>query len=118
VYVGSLVLAGCAFLCWLQASYWTDSISIFRHTLQACGSSTIIHGNLGMLLSRSQNPGTVQEGIKQMEKAVALDPANTQVHFRLAEVFSDLGQPVLAVPHWREAARLTAKPLSYYNLGV
>jgi tetratricopeptide (TPR) repeat protein len=126
VYAGLVLLGVSASLCWKQTTYWINSASIFRHTREACGPSSVVCANLGAVLAIQ---GQTEEAIENLVKAVELDANNGMAHFHLAKISSDRAlssndfslrenEFKKAVEHFEEAARLLPGPLTFFNLAV
>jgi len=65
----------------LQAGYWCDSVTLFRHAMAATEDNAMTRLALGSSLFER---GRYDESIVHLKRAVQMDPADAQVHFVLA----------------------------------
>ena len=102
-----------------QVSYWRDSETLWKHTLEATRNNAIAEGNLGSALI---SLGRADEAAEHFRRALAIDPENS-----LAQVFVGIdegkhGNPLAAVEHFKMALQrpiqMDLAELAYSNLGT
>jgi tetratricopeptide (TPR) repeat protein len=83
-----------AAIAFVQVGYWRDSVTLYRHSLAAAEDNAQARIRLGTaLLVRGER----EEAMTHLQKAVELEPKNSQAHFALGGWF-------LALSRWKEAA--------------
>ena len=101
---------------WLQVQYWTSSIFLFTHALQAGEVSALAHHNLGHGLMETTNQRN--EAMWHFRRALALFPGYPQAHLCLANCLSVEGRLDEAETNYREASRNKPRYAeAYYGLG-
>ena len=99
-----------------QTAYWMDSETLFEHTLAVTEANSIMHNNLGVVLSRDNR----HEGaLTHFQQALAIDPAYSSAHANLGHEWLRGGQYEKAVAELNEALRL--KPdiaVAHADLGI
>jgi len=113
VAAGAALLA-CAALSRIQVRYWKDSVTLFRHALDVTRDNWLAHNNLGIALFAL---GALQEGLRQFETAVQLQPHSATAHFNLADALGRSGKSEEAIQENQQALRLRPDyPEARYNL--
>ena len=82
----------------------------FRRAVEARPRWARPHFYLGKKLAAS---GDLEGARKELEQAVRLDETQSEYHYRLAQVYRQLGQPLKAGAHlarFRQLAKLQSKP--------
>lgn len=77
-----------------QLRYWQNSIFLYEHTLKVCGSSPLIHYNLGVAYMRARR---YEDAIKQYRAALELQP-------NYYAALNNLGNVLAALERYEEAA--------------
>jgi tetratricopeptide (TPR) repeat protein len=85
---GALVLVVLLLMTRTQTGYWKDSESLFRHTLNVTTDNFVIYSNYGQVL---QSKGQLDEAIKNIRQAVALNPGWIDAHEKLADALQEKG---------------------------
>jgi len=109
------VLAALTVCARVQASYWYDSESLWRRTLQETSGDPIPHINLGGALLQK---GLVDEAISQYQKALEINPRFAEARFDLGDAFLQKGMVDAAISQYRKAVEI--KPdyaQAQYSLG-
>jgi tetratricopeptide (TPR) repeat protein len=122
-YVSAGVVALLALASWFQIGHWRDSRTLWKHTIEACGESTLAESNLAVtyLNEFDQQGGSqnLEQSAYHYAEAIRLDPDNVHAITQLAAVRSKQGQTEAAVELLNRATRLRPNwELPYYNLGV
>ena len=103
-----LVLAGCGAATWRQAGYWTDSMILFRHAIQATEDNAVVEALIGNELIRLGRPG---EGLTHLRAALMLDNNFSTAHQNLAVALLDQGYLPEGLAHYEIYAK--SKPDDY-----
>jgi tetratricopeptide (TPR) repeat protein len=109
---GIIFLAIMTFLTWQQCSYWKNSITLFKHTLQVTRDNVLAHNNLGFALF---NEGKIEEAIDNYNKALRIIPDNIPSYNHRGIAYATLGQYQRAIEDFNEAIRLGPKVAQAYN---
>jgi tetratricopeptide (TPR) repeat protein len=111
-----LILFGCVALTQRQLRYWSDSRSLFAHTIAVTRENALAHVNLGVVL---EEIGKRDEALQEYQTAVRLDPNLVQAHNNLANLLMNAGKLTQALDEYNEALRLKpTAPLIHENLGT
>jgi hypothetical protein len=84
-----IVLLGLGALTRVQAGYWKNSETLFRHALAVTGDNPVMQSYLGGVLV---DEGKTTEGIVHLQEALRLNPAYAQAHGKLALAFDIQGR--------------------------
>ncbi len=85
---------------YVQAGYWKDSITLFRHALDVTEGNHIALNNLGAALADS---GKYDEALPYLEAAERILPNQSMIHFNIARSLAALGRRDEALSHYRLA---------------
>lgn len=77
-----------------QLRHWQSSITLYEHTLKVCGSSPLIHYNLGVAYMRARR---YDDAMKQYRAALRLQP-------NYYAALNNLGNVLTALQRYEEAA--------------
>jgi tetratricopeptide (TPR) repeat protein len=100
---------------WHQLHFWHDSVTLWEHTLQAAGDSTMALENLGEAFERQYRTADAK---LCYEKALALDPKCVAARISLGATYLNQGEPRKAEAFLREACDLDANSaLAQHYLG-
>lgn len=97
------VVAILAALAHVQAGYWRDSVSLFRHTLAVSGNAPIVNYNLGVALAKQ---GRNDEAIVEYREALRLFPGYVEAHSNMGDALYAIGDLTGAIEQYREAIAL------------
>ena len=98
----AVLLALAARAAW-QTSYWRDSATLWRHTLEFASANPIAHGKLGLALA---GQGQFQEAIDEFQTVLRINPQDAGVHGNLGAVLGGLGRFDEAIAEFRESLRI------------
>jgi tetratricopeptide (TPR) repeat protein len=113
--LGIAVSSVCVVLCWLQLNHWENSVTIWQHTLAACGESTTGHIQLAEAL-RADHPGAA---VEQFRQALRLDPNNPIAYRGLGAALVGQGKIQEAVREYEEGLRRNPEAIDlHYYLGL
>ncbi len=112
----SAIMIGNLFLCaWQQASYWSDSITLWTHTLKCTEDNPVAHNNLGSALLMFGQHGDAEV---QLKKAIAIDSRYSDAYSRLGKSLLDQGRGEEALTLYRQAISLVPEsPVLHNDLG-
>jgi Flp pilus assembly protein TadD len=79
---------------------------LIRGPLQSNPNDAEIHHEIGMIALRS---GKIKEAIQWFNAAIQLDPNHLQTHRRLATIYHELENPVLAAKHRAIAQQIASR---------
>jgi tetratricopeptide (TPR) repeat protein len=114
--------AACAVLCALvvasyhQTTYWSDSETLWTHTLASTKDNDIAHNNLANVLLLQ---GRKDEAVAQYNEALRINPAYTAARNNLGNLLFQTGLEKEAMAQYREALRIDpSDSLTHKNLGI
>ncbi|HEY1663019.1 MAG TPA: tetratricopeptide repeat protein [Verrucomicrobiae bacterium] len=111
----SIIIILLAFSARLQASYWKNSETLWRHTLAVTTNNSYAHNNLGAALIHN---GQVSESITQFQKALAINPGYVEARNNLGYALAQSGQGNEAIIEYRKALAMKPDyPEAHNNLG-
>jgi tetratricopeptide (TPR) repeat protein len=103
----TIVIAGLAWLAWIQNTYWRDSEALWTRTLAVTSHNDLAHARLADLLLRRDR---IDEAISHSEEALRIRPRNWNVavdaHNTLALGLFRRGRVDEAVAHWKESLKI------------
>jgi tetratricopeptide (TPR) repeat protein len=108
------VLVACICLTTVQAGYWKDPITLFRHDLAVAKDNSVAHANIGEALDKQ---GKTEEAKAEFMKAMNL-PGSPRALNGLGELYAREGDTAKAVSYFNAAFR--KRPLysdAHYNFG-
>jgi tetratricopeptide (TPR) repeat protein len=106
----------CAALTGVQAGYWRNSETLFRHALEVTDDNSVANHNLGSYLMAS--PGRLSEAISYLETAVRIDPDSAPAHTDLGSALAKAGRLPEAIAQFQAAIRLAPDAaIPHNNLG-
>jgi len=124
VVIGAAMI-GCLVTTSRQLRYWRSSEALFQHTIDVTPPNVMPHVNLGEALIYK---GRIDEGIRQLNEALALDLQLTQsinrppnnpfladLHCRIADVLASRGRIQESIGHYNAALRYRPDLLSALN---
>ena len=121
---GAVVLAGFAWIAWVQSSIWRNSESLWRHTLSVTPENEIAHNNFGELLARR---GQTDEALSHYEAALRIrskhqtskyDFILALTHANLGATFREKGRLDEAIAHYEKAVEWQPDyATGYFGLG-
>jgi Tfp pilus assembly protein PilF len=116
-----LVLAAGALLAVLllltraQLNRWSNTITLFEHTLKVTENNYLAHNNLGNALARQ---GKLKQAKDNYVKALRINPTFPRAHNNLANVLARQGKSQEAIAHYTKALEIKPNfPKAHNNLG-
>jgi tetratricopeptide (TPR) repeat protein len=98
---------------WVQASYWRDSETLFRHALAVTTNNDVAENNLGIVFLRQ---GKLDEAISLLQAAVDLRPDNSPAHENLAKALLQKGDVDNALIHYQKLLELQPDNIEVHNI--
>ena len=112
----SITILSCVPLTWRQIHVWADGETLFRHALAVTEDNEIGRLQLGLALDAK---GDFDGGIREFEKAIALNPHDPRVYNNLGVALEKKGRGEEAIEQYRQAVRLNPQYAdAYVNLGT
>jgi tetratricopeptide (TPR) repeat protein len=111
-----LAVAGCACcvpLTWMQAAYWKNSESLYRHALAVTNDNALAEHNLGSYLLDA--PGRLPEAIRHLQAALRINPDSASAHSDLGSALARTGRTMEAIPEFQAALRLNPNSAIVHN---
>ena len=102
-FAGAGVLAAIALCTSVQLRHWQDSVSLFRHAIDATKYNATAHYNLAQAMCVR---GGVAEAIPHYEAALEIDPGYDAARNNLGLCFATMGRFETATNHYVAALRL------------
>jgi len=94
-----IVVSALSWRCWLQASYWRDSETLFTHALAVTRNNDVAMNNLGIIFLEK---GQLDDAISNLQAAIDVRPENAPAHDNLAKALLQKGQVSEAMVHYRK----------------
>ncbi|MGC2627180.1 MAG: tetratricopeptide repeat protein, partial [Candidatus Udaeobacter sp.] len=94
-----IVVTALSWRCWLQASYWRDSETLFTHALAVTRNNDVAMNNLGIIFLEK---GQLDDAISNLQAAIDVRPENAPAHDNLAKALLQKGQVAEAMVHYRK----------------
>jgi tetratricopeptide (TPR) repeat protein len=113
---GGIAVAACVAwgaVAYLQAGYWTNSETLFRHALDVTTDNALAEHNLGSALL--EDPARVPEAIPHLEAALRLQPDSAEAQTDLGSALAKSGRVADAIPHFESALRLAPGSAIVHN---
>jgi tetratricopeptide (TPR) repeat protein len=98
---------------WVQASYWRDSETLFKHALAVTTNNDVAQNNLGIVFL---GQGRVDEAISLLQSAVDLRPDNSPAHENLAKALLKKGDVSNALIHYHKLLELQPDNIEVHNI--
>ena len=111
---GAVVIV--AVLAWrtsVQAAYWRDSETLFKHALAVTSNNDVAENNLGIVYLRN---GNLDQAISLLQAAVDLRPDNSPAHENLAKALFQKGRAADAMVHYRKLSELQPDNMEVHNI--
>ena len=99
----AIVIAGLAWLAWIQNTYWRDSEALWTRTLAVTSHNDVAHASLADLLLKRDR---IDEAISHSEEALRIHSRNGSAHNTLAFGLFRKGRVDEAVAHWKESLEI------------
>jgi Flp pilus assembly protein TadD len=110
-----VVLLAFAVLAGRQVQYWSDSQTLFRHTLDAGAASPVAHLNLGAAIA----PADREEAIRHFREALRVWPDYAEGHCQLGTLLAAGGRNDEALAHYLKTVELDPRcAKAHGNIGA
>jgi Flp pilus assembly protein TadD len=101
---------------WRQIGYWSDSITLFSHAIEATRDNDIAYNNRGTAYSRR---GRMRDAMEDFSRAIAIRPDYAEAYNNRGLAYTSLGRSQEAMEDFRRAVSINPDLAeAYYNLGV
>jgi tetratricopeptide (TPR) repeat protein len=101
--LSAAVIGALALMARTQASYWHDSLTLWRHAIDCTEANAPAHNNLGIELDRL---GRLNEAMAEYQKAVEINPAYTEAHSNIGVILEKRGQSAEAIAEYQKALEI------------
>jgi len=88
---------------WKQATYWQNSITLFKHALKVTSNNFVPHMNLGSFLLKQ---GRAEEAIEHYKQALKIKPDYAEAHYNLGTALVRMGRVDEAIAQFRTALQI------------
>jgi len=102
--VAVIILSIFSYVTWKQVQYWQNSVTLFRHAVDATSNNYVALTSLGRSL---QDRGDVKEAIYHYSEALRIKPDFADAHNSLGTALQDQGRLEEAIAHYAEALRIS-----------
>ena len=93
-------------------AHWTDSTTLFKHTLQVTGNNAVAYYSLGDELVKQ---GKLGQAIEHYRSALRLKPQYSRVHNNLGVALAQQGETDQAVTHFQSALEINPNYADAHN---
>ncbi len=107
-----IVVGALSWRCWLQASYWRDSETLFTHALAVTRNNDVAMNNLGIIFLEK---GRLDDAISNLKAAIDVRPENAPAHDNLAKALLQKGQVAEAMVHYRKFLEIEPENVEAHN---
>ena len=108
-----MTLASLAALTWNQLSVWTDSLTLFHHTVSVAGKGNYLaYNNRGVALFHA---GRIDDAAADYERSLAINPEYPESNNNYGEALARKGRRDEAIGYYRKAVRLGPKLVEAHN---
>jgi tetratricopeptide (TPR) repeat protein len=115
VLAAGALLAALLLLTWTQLHRWSNTITLFEHTLKVTVNNYLAHNNLGNALARQ---GKLKQAKDHYVKALRINPTFPRAHNNLANALARQGKSEEAIAHYTKALEIKPNfPKAHNNLG-
>lgn len=115
VLAAGALLAALLLLTRAQLNRWSNTITLFEHTLKVTENNYLAHNNLGNALARQ---GKLKQAKDNYVKALRINPTFPRAHNNLANVLARQGKSQEAIAHYTKALEIKPNfPKAHNNLG-
>ncbi|MEO5356396.1 MAG: tetratricopeptide repeat protein [Nitrospirae bacterium YQR-1] len=80
IIISLIIVPPLVFLTYKQTTYWKDSISLFKHTVEVTSGNYVAHNNYGQALLKA---GKITAARMQFEKGLKIRPYNRELNFNM-----------------------------------
>jgi tetratricopeptide (TPR) repeat protein len=114
IFLSVIIITALGFLTYRQTQVWTNSITLFTHTLKTLGNDPYRNDILWRLGFVYTEKGDIDEGIKYCEKAVDINPGNINAQNTLGAILIEKNKPEEALRHLNAVLRINPNDDSAY----
>ena len=105
-------IVGFMIISWVQVRLWTDSITLYTHTLGVTDRNFTVHNNLGIALTHE---GRVAEAVYHFTEALRIKPDYERAVTNLAKALASKGHTEKAVALYERALDIDPQSAEAHN---
>ncbi len=99
----------------IQATYWRDDQTLWKHALAVGESNSLAHNNLGSVLLQKKE---TEKAMAEFQRALQINPNDAEAHDNLGSAFLQDNQVDKAMEEYEKALQINPRLVSaHYNLG-
>ncbi|SPF31236.1 putative TPR domain protein [Syntrophobacter sp. SbD1] len=110
--VSGLILVCLSIVTWTQAGYWTNSISLYDHTLKVTLDNYFIYNNRAIVNAQS---GNYVQAIADFNKAIEINTDSPDAFFNRGNAYARLGNNTLAIADFTRAIEINSQDARVYK---
>ncbi|MBF0343469.1 MAG: tetratricopeptide repeat protein [Nitrospirae bacterium] len=103
----SVIIAFYATLTWIQVGHWKNSLTLFRHAIDAVDKNYQAYNNYGNALI---DDGRLDEAVGYFAKGLELKPDSAELHMSIGEALTRQGKFEEAIVHY-----VRSEPLMFFD---
>jgi tetratricopeptide (TPR) repeat protein len=88
---------------WLQVSYWQNTVTLFKHTIDVNPNNVKAHNNMGTALLHQEK---LEEAIAHFSTALRINPNSATLHYNLGLTLLHMGQLKEAITSFSTALQI------------
>lgn len=112
----ALILLLLSIVTWHQVKHWRSNITLFQHAIDVTVNNIVAYNNLGNALIRA---GRYEEAIRNLEKAIAIQPKYAYAQYSLGLALYHQGNIEKATRRFLKTLELDPSFFrAHYNLGL
>jgi tetratricopeptide (TPR) repeat protein len=112
----AIALAAMGICAHRQVTYWSNSVTLFSHSLEVTQNNDLAYYNRGVAYNKL---GRLQEAMKDFNTSIGINPDYADAYNNRGIAYDDLGRDADAIEDFRQAIRLKPDCAgAYTNLGI
>jgi protein O-mannosyl-transferase len=113
----AVILVASMTITYVQAGYWENSTTLFKHALNVTSNNYTAHNNYGRLIMI--NNGKAEEAMPHFNKALNINPRSVEALNNIGVILAGKGKLDEAVSHFSRALSIRPNDVeTHFNLGL
>jgi tetratricopeptide (TPR) repeat protein len=101
---------------WLQTRYWQNSLTLYKHVIEATSNNYVMHNNLGFALTARGRPA---DAIKHYKEALRINPDFELANINLGTALLSQGKIDQCIAYYQDVLRQKPGYAGvHHNLGI